>query len=266
MCGEIGCKDGFIPCEWLSSITLAFLHKHFLLWSPPSDALGSSPHSHSSRGCLGTALQSLYSRCIPDISMERDVLHIHLLLCHLGSPPLSLNGLSWECFVYISCAKILSSGSLVKRKSLSKTTYLCLDWENLKKKGKKKKISITCCFNYSSIYPCILQFFLLQSEDYHNLSPCTNSHTLLLAQKFWFSNFCFLTSPVFPSLMHYLIISTCSGLNDEYPPPDMPIPWSPNSVNPPLFGKIICAYIIKELDMRSSWIIQVCLKSNNNFL
>ena len=27
------------------------------------------------------------SRCIPDVSMERDVLHIHLLLCHLVFPP-----------------------------------------------------------------------------------------------------------------------------------------------------------------------------------
>ena len=135
---ERGCKDGSNPCEWLSSITLAFLHKYFLLGSPPSGILGSSPHSHSSRLCPGVSLQSLCFRCIPDASVEREVLHIHLLLCHLVSPPLSLNGLSWECFLYISCAKILSSGSLVKRKSLSKTTYLCLDWENLKKKERKR--------------------------------------------------------------------------------------------------------------------------------
>ena len=73
-------------------------------------------------------------------------------------------------------------------------------------------------------------------------------------------------SPVSPSLMHYLIISTCSGLNDEYPPLDMPVLWTPDSVNAPLFGKIICADIIKDLDIRSSWIIQVCLKSNDRYL
>ena len=47
---------------------------------------------------------------------------------------------------------------------------------------------------------------------------------------------------------------------------DMPVPWSPDFVNPPLFRKIICADSIKDLDMKSSWIIQVCLKSNDNFL
>ena len=157
-CGERSCKDGFIPCEWLSNITLAFLHKHFLLWSSPSGALESSPHSHSSRLRSGIAFQSLYSRCIPDVSVEIDVLHIHLLLCHLGSPLLILNSLFWECFVYISCAKLLSSGSLVKRNSLFKIMYLCLDWENIKKEKRKKKISITCCFIYSSIIPVSYNF------------------------------------------------------------------------------------------------------------
>ena len=58
-------------------------------------------------------------RCIPDVSVERDILHVNLLLCHLVL--LKLNFLKYfscfltQAFIAIYCVFFMQSGRLLQK-------------------------------------------------------------------------------------------------------------------------------------------------------
>ena len=71
-------------------------------------------------------------RCIPDVSMEKDVLHVHLPLCHLVPPLLKL--MSIESVMpfnhLIPCCPLLQPSVFPSFRVFSSESALCIRWPN----------------------------------------------------------------------------------------------------------------------------------------
>ena len=99
--------------HWLRAdpalLTLLFSPLVPLSYQVLCGSLYSSPlFRFSCRSQLVFCMHFCVCRCIPDVPVERDVLHIHLLLCHLVLPELMLLncGIGEDSWVFLDCKEI----------------------------------------------------------------------------------------------------------------------------------------------------------------